>query len=299
MSAFRSAICCLCLLGLSVGPLAAQMSVGSGTTLTVDEGTDLRVSTPLTITVPAGATVVNNGRIDLGPGTELSEAPGAAITGTGTEHTDRTFTAPLLATDPGGLGARITTNTLLGLTSIERGHVPFTDYSGHPSIARWIRVVPATNMGLNATLAFHYDDSELNGIPENAQVLHVHAHDDVWDFRAGPVDAAANTITITITGQDSLGLYTAFNGDLPNAIAPAAPHDLLPWLAMDATGVLLMVPADQHIGSLELFDAAGRLLQRTQVDLTGGVHLLPTAGLPPGCYRVRLDQGLTLAFLLP
>ena len=202
---------------LSIAALSGQMSVLSGTTLSVAAGTTLSVDIPITWTVEAGSTVVNDGTVLLGGNTDLAEAPGAAISGAGTERTQRTFSGPVSDVDPGGLGARLTTATTLGSTVIERGHVPYTDYSGHTSIARWVRVEPANNTDLDATVAFRYDADELGGILELEQVLHQYLEADVWASLPSAIQTTERTVTAT--GLYRLGLFTTFNEALPTAIA--------------------------------------------------------------------------------
>ena len=166
---------------------AAQFSVEPGTTLLVDPGTSLRLESSGAFAIPTGSTVINNGEVVLGPGTDLQEAAGAAISGTGVERTTRDLGAVTQA-DIGGLGAKLTTTASLGLTQITRGHMPFTDYSGSTSIARWVQVDPANNTGLNAGLEFRYDLNELNAVPQSDQVVHIRHQPDVWWALPGAVN---------------------------------------------------------------------------------------------------------------
>lgn len=64
----------------------------------------------------------------------------------------------------GNLGALITSPENLGLTTVRRGHQLQTVPGG--SIARYYDIMPAKNVGLKATLRFHYFDAEVNSIPE-------------------------------------------------------------------------------------------------------------------------------------
>ena len=53
---------------------SGQMTVLTGTSLTIVEGTSLRIDTPLNWVLESGSATINNGTVELGPGTELLEA---------------------------------------------------------------------------------------------------------------------------------------------------------------------------------------------------------------------------------
>lgn len=277
-------------------PVAAQMTTAPGTTITIAEGTNLRIDPALTWEIASGADVVNNGTIILGPATELSEAAGAAIIGGGTERTTRVFSGPLAGTDPGGLGALITTSATLGTTTIERGHIPFTDYSGHTSISRWIDLSPSNNNGLQATLAFRYDVAELNGVPEAAQQLHIRSANDIWLHQPGNVNLGDRTVTAT--DLDSLGVFTTFEEILPNAIAERATHG---WQATTGSdgAFLLYVPEGSLTRYLALMDAGGRLCAQWKERHAHGWHRLPNDGLPTGVYHLLVNDNVHLKVVKP
>ncbi len=78
---------------------------------------------------------------------------------------------------------------------------------GGPSITRYFSIGPQVNTGLNATLIFHYDESELNGNGES--YLQLYSSDDggaTWAARGGSVNTAANTVTLS--GIDAFSLWT-------------------------------------------------------------------------------------------
>lgn len=272
---------------LCLAVVHGQMSTLSGTTLTVTAGTTVAVDLPVTWTVESGATVVNDGTILLGENTELDEAPGAAISGAGTERTQRTFVGPVLDVDPGGLGARLTTTTTLGTTVIERGHIPYTDYSGHTSIARWIRVDPANNADLNATVAFHYDPGELGGMLELEQVLHQYLEADVWASLPSSIQTAERTVTAT--GLFRLGLFTTFNEALPTEIAESVGSSTYQLLANLSAEPLLKVPEGGVVRGIELLDVLGRIVSSGSPQWSTGVYPLTVSGLAPGRYLVRVN----------
>ncbi len=280
---------CACLYG--------QMATLNGTNMMLDAGTSLRIDTSLTWSIEAGASVVNDGSIILGPATELNEAPGAAITGAGTERTARTFTAPLIAADPAGLGGIITTNASLGATTVLRGHIPYTDYSGHTSIARWIDISPANNSGLNATLALRYEPAELNGIVEADQVLHIHAHDDIWWHLPSNVNIGQGTVTSS--GLDSIGLFTTFEGDLPNSIHEDRTAAGFTLLGSPGTQLALQVPHGRIAHLAEVYGPLGTCHVSMTTNWTAGRHALPEFHLAPGVYYLRVNGSITLPFVQP
>lgn len=282
---------------LWLGSAIGQMVVPSGTTLTIDSGTSLRVNAPLTWTLDAGSNVVNNGDITLGPEAQLNEAISAAITGSGTERTTRDLSGPLTDENPGGLGGILNTDASLGSTLIVRGHTPYTDYSGHTSLARWIDFSPANNSGLNATLAFRYDPSELNGLVEAEQRIHVRASQDVWWFLGSAVNTGAHTVTSS--GLDSLGLFTTFDTDLPNAVTGAEKAGAFALLGSPGETLYLRVPPGSRADDLDVYALNGMRIATLAPHWGEGTHALPELQLASGLYRLRVNARTNLSFLRP
>lgn len=281
----------------TIGSAFGQMVLADGTGLTVDEGTSLRIDAPFTWTLEAGSGAVNNGSIVLGSEANLYEAVGAAITGTGTERTTRDLSSPLANEDPGGLGGILTTDASLGTTLVVRGHTPYTDYSGHTSIARWIDFTPANNSGLNATLGFRYDPAELNGLVESGQVLHVSAHDDIWWFISSNVNTVARTVSAS--ALDSLGLFTTFDENLPNAIAAIGRAQGFALLGAPGEKLWLRVPAGARAEKLELFATNGALISTLAPHWGAGSHAIPELQSESGVYHLRVNGERTFPFIHP
>jgi hypothetical protein len=279
------------------GSLFSQMLLPSGTALTVDEGTSFRIDAPLTWTFEPGSSGVNNGTIVLGPVTDLDEALGAAVTGTGTERTTRDLSGPLADENPGGFGGILTTSGSLGTTSIVRGHLPFTDYSGHTSLARWIDFTPANNSGLNAALGFRYDPAELNGLVETEQRVHIRAQQDIWWTLGSAVNTG--THTLTTTGLDSLGLFTTFDTDLPNAITGIPAEGGFALLGAPGEQLYLRVPIGARAETLEIFAANGSRLASLSPHWGEGLHALPELSAASGVYQLRVNSQRTFSFLCP
>ncbi len=81
----------------------------------------------------------------------------------------------------GNLGAQISSTANLGPTIIRRGHASQTNGFGTgSSIHRYYDILPSNNGGLNATLRFHYLDTELNGLNENDLVTWRSQDNTTW-----------------------------------------------------------------------------------------------------------------------
>lgn len=97
-----------------------------------------------------------------------------------------------------GIGAVLTTATNLGNTEIRRGHTLQSGLNGGTSIKRYYDITPTTNTGLNATLVFKYDDSELNGKPEPSLKLFKSTNSGAtWLYQIGSVNVSTNEITLS------------------------------------------------------------------------------------------------------
>ncbi len=136
--------------------------------------------------------------------------------GDGTILETATLTAPT-DVNVGSLGATITSTADLGATVVKRGFSAQT-VNDEIGILRWYMITPTTNTGLNATLVFNYDESELNGLTETDLVLYSSADTGkTWTEQGGTLDAANNKITLT--GIDAFSMWTA--GGTPVIPAPA------------------------------------------------------------------------------
>jgi hypothetical protein len=91
----------------------------------------------------------------------------------------------------------------------------------YQSIKRYFDIAPANNSGLDATVVFHYDESELNGISEsNLDMFSSFDDGTSWFHLVGPRDEAANTVTSS--GIDALSKLTL-------AGAEASPTEPTTW----------------------------------------------------------------------
>ena len=112
---------------------------------------------------------LNKHSIDLGTTAYLEgENENSRITGIngGEVFVTTTLNAPS-SSNPGNLGAVITSSQNLGVTTIHRGHQSQSVFTGSSSIHRYFVIAPTINTALNATLRIYYFDGEKNALNEN------------------------------------------------------------------------------------------------------------------------------------
>jgi len=179
----------------------AGVSISSGN-LTVDD----------TLKILSGFLNAGNSNIFLGTTGYLFENTGAVVKGsTGTISATRTLTSPV-SINVAGLGATITSEANLGVTNISRGFTAFT-INGSGSIKRYYNISPANNSNLNATLTYHYDDSELNGLNEGLLSLFRSTNAGTnWMTIGGSKNSETNNITYS--GINAFSYWTAGSNPL-------------------------------------------------------------------------------------
>ena len=135
------------------------------------------------INFTSGLIDLNGSNILLQPGALLNgESELSRITGTtgGYIEITNTLNAPS-STNPGNLGAIITSAANMGSTLIRRGHQSQTNAGGGGnSVHRYYDITPTTNTGLNATLRFQYFDAGLNGLTENTLLMWKSTNNTSW-----------------------------------------------------------------------------------------------------------------------
>jgi len=113
--------------------------------------------------------------------------------------------------NPGNLGAFITSNANLGSVTIRRGHIPQSGTGLTGSINRYYSIVPANNTNLNATLRLKYFDAELNGQNENSMVLYQSSNSGANWNNLSRTSNNVNANYVEKTGLASLALQTLAN----------------------------------------------------------------------------------------
>ena len=186
---------------VTTGP---EVPVGSGVIadFTVDGDQGVVLGADITVngvcTTSASDLITGPYTVTLGGTATLVESPGATILGTA--MTTRTVAQSVNETF-GGLGLDIlAAGAAPGLTTVTRvnGIAAEEETSG---FLRYFEISPANNTGLDATVVFHYDDSELNGATESLLVLFAD-NGGGYVQQASSLDGTANEVTGS--GQDSL-----------------------------------------------------------------------------------------------
>jgi hypothetical protein len=168
-----------------------------------------------TLSVSSGDLDLNGKTLTLGSSATLSETAGNTVKGsTGTITTTRDLNAP--SSNPvGGIGVVITSGANMGSTVVSRGHAVQSGNSNN-GITRYFDITPTNNSGLDATLVFKYDESELNSISEsNLRVFRAESPYTTWTLVGGTVDATNNYVTITGVNTFSRWTLGDVNSPLP------------------------------------------------------------------------------------
>ncbi|MBD3179313.1 MAG: T9SS type A sorting domain-containing protein [Candidatus Latescibacteria bacterium] len=166
-------------------------------------GEDVRVNG--TCTISGSELETDSYTLTLGPAATLVESGGLTVIGTVT--TTRNASQSVNESF-GEIGLEVNAGCIApGVTSVTRVTGTALDIAGSSGIKRYFEISPANNIGLDATVVAHYDESELSGISES--VLEAYSrYDSGGDWFAGGavVDEVANTVTAT--GLNSLGTLT-------------------------------------------------------------------------------------------
>ncbi len=173
-----------------------------GATLTINPSCDLQASGNLILEDDLD---LNGQIITIGPEGSLIETTGKLTGGAnGIIRTTRELNN--IDENVAGLGVKITTAADLGTTTVIRGH----EAKDPLSIKRYYQILPTNNSGLNATLVFNYEDSELNGQTESNLKLYKSpdASPNSWEEQVASVVNTTDN-TLTLTGIDDFSWWTA------------------------------------------------------------------------------------------
>jgi hypothetical protein len=188
------------------------LTIGNSNGLTLNG--NLSVNNSLNLT--GGSLHLNGNNITLGSSASLSETSGNTVKGTsGKIVTTKDIGIPS-SSNVGGLGAVLTSAINFGNTTIERYHSARTG-SGNFGVLRAYNIQPSNNSGLNATFRFHYDESELNGIPEANLILFksVDGSDNSWTKIGGVVNTNDNYVEVSAVNEFSYWTLSGTNNPLP------------------------------------------------------------------------------------
>ncbi|MBD3179315.1 MAG: T9SS type A sorting domain-containing protein [Candidatus Latescibacteria bacterium] len=193
---------------VTTGPeLPTDVNVLNDFELTGDEGVTLGADVTVNDTCFATGSDIFTGAytLTLGPLANLVESD--SITVVGTVAATRTVSKAVNETF-GGIGFEINAACIApGVTSVTRVTGTPLDIAGSSGMARYFEISPAENIGLDATVVAHYDESELNGIAEgNLEAYSRYDASGDWFGGGALVDEIANKVTAA--GLNSLGTLT-------------------------------------------------------------------------------------------
>lgn len=163
-------------------------------TVSGDHGVDL--ATDITVggvCTTAGSGIFTGSHVlTLGPGASLVEAPGVTVIGTvGASR----IVGQSVNEAFGGIGLEIlAAGGAPGATQVVRTTGASVEKGANDGITRFFQIDPANNAGLDATVVFHYDESELNGINEGTLVMYAGGN-PAWMSLPSVAAPPVNTVT--------------------------------------------------------------------------------------------------------
>ncbi|HEX6845419.1 MAG TPA: hypothetical protein VF144_00505, partial [Chitinophagaceae bacterium] len=113
--------------------------------------------------------------------------------------------------NPGNLGAFITSSSEVGVVTIRRGHTPQSGAGLTTSINRYYTITAQNNTNLNATLRLKYFDAELNGQTEAGLVIYQSNNAGTNWNNLSKTSNSTNANYVEKTGIVSLALQTLAN----------------------------------------------------------------------------------------
>jgi hypothetical protein len=219
--------------GSSGSNIILSVLANSTGSLNFSTGTDIHNfsvnSTGSTITLNSNLTIygnmnVTNGTVDILDNVISLASTGLLVestnnvikssTGNGIITITKTLTNPV-ADNCNGIGVTISSESDLGNTTIER-HLNYVIGNGNSGIKRWFNISPTNNSGLDATVVFKYDPTELNSNTENNLSIFKSINNGLSWIEV--MNKTLNNInkTLTTTGVDDFSRWTFANsGALP------------------------------------------------------------------------------------
>lgn len=246
-----------------------------------------------------------SGQLDLN-GRTLTLSSGATLEGEnettrvrGTSGVIQT-TVPLNApasSNPGKLGAVISSSQNLGMVTVKRWHNPA---SGESKIQRFYQIMPTNNTGLNATVRFYYLNAELNGLPEAGVTIFTRSTAQNTWTKLGYTrkDASLNYMEKTVMNtlqQYGFGSSTTLTPLTTNALqTPGSKKGLRMQLAPVPAIMtcIVTIHADGAFKSnLKVYGADGRLYQQKPAHIEAGRNqfVIDVSRLTSGTYYVQID----------
>lgn len=276
------------LVAWAVTAVEAQLVELTSGSIHVQAGTTMVLHGPLDLLIHPGASVSNDGVIDLGDQATISEPSGAPIRGAGVEKASTGSAGPFSSVEPGRLGLAVTTNEVATL-QVVRGHSPMTLPEGDIGIQRWF-MLNGPDATSPADLSLRYDETELNGLSASSLGLFRSVGmDGPWSLVGGTNDAAAFTVTGTLSAP--WAYITAFDSDAPTA-SPSlhALEDLHVWPTLTNDNIFILSKTGSPIGTIQLIDGMGRTIHSDAGSMNSTLKVLDLSGIASGAYFLRAGQ---------
>ena len=274
---------------VTTGPeLPADTNVVNDLELVASEGVILGADVTVNGTCTVSENDLNTGAytLTLGPSALLVESDGNTVIGTVT--TTRTASQSVNETF-GNIGIEINAaGGAPGVTTVTRVTGTALSIDGTDGIERYFDISPANNSALDATVVFHYDESELGGIDEN--YLAAYSYDDgSWTLHPSTPDATGNSVACT--GVDLLATMTlGSEGTVATMLhsffcAPAERGIEVSWKLSDAGRIEGFKVSREKSGSGEFLPIDAEIVK------TGNMaYLFVDNACEPGTeYRYRID----------
>jgi hypothetical protein len=193
-------------LSVSGTPTLSNFVLGSSSALALSSG--MTVNSSLIV----GSDLDLNGQtITLGSSATMFEDGGRIYGSSGQIQTTRTLND--IDENVAGLGAEITEDGNLGLTTIVRKHESLLTLG----LERTFQIT-STNSPSSASLVLHFDENELNNCTEANMKLYKSSDGSSWTEQSSSTINTTNN-TLSLTGINSFSYWTA--GELGNGIQPA------------------------------------------------------------------------------
>lgn len=260
-----------------------------GGTMTVAEGTTVQLTGPLQLTIQPGATLVNNGTMDLGTEATLSEPDGNPIRGAGVEVARTVGNGPFSAAEPGALGLTFTATEQEGPVEVIRGHATYYFPEGDPSIARWFSLGAPNGGNGDVQVVLRYDATELNALAGSSLGI-FRAPDETgpWLFVSSTNDALAQTVSADLIAP--WPVITAFDANAPTASPSLVVQEgIHVWPTLTSGEVFVHALDGTPLDRIDVVDALGRVVP-VQIDRRSAVLArLDLSGSAIGAYFLRID----------
>jgi hypothetical protein len=256
------------------------------------------------LNITGGDVDLNGNTIALGNTAMVNETAGNTVKGNGIITGTINLNAPS-AVNAFGLGAIISSTVDIGNTVIIRGHTK-QSVSGDSSILRYYEINPEVNSGLNATLVFQYDDSELSGLVDSTLCLYRSIDDGIsWLKMEGIFSPASKTVTLDSVDEFSMwtlsslsAITTGVGGQTTNSTIPKEysltqnyPNPFNP-----ITSISFDIPKQSHV-VLKIYDIIGReITTLVHGDFSAGRYIRTwnASSFSSGVYFYRIDARETI-----